>query len=372
MAVLYFTGDQVAFFDGINETGDSSEFTGVTAPFGPSDTIEIEIPDEYIRSDGSFDSNEVQFTRVTVVRDGVRYDFEVDSGSKIKETGDDEVKEAGDTFFTTNDEVGPPDTGPFAGLSSGTMVFSTDSTFSNGQNTTIDRTQNTDNNDDGDTSDSGEAADAQFNARQAESPPCYALGTLIDTIRGPRPVETIRPGDLVLTRDHGPQPVLWRRCGSQALDSIDREGLPVLIRAGSLGPNLPNKDLIVSPQHRILVGVANQLASVFYQEAFAPAKGLTGVPGIRNMMGRRVVTWVHFACVNHEIVRANGCWSESLLLGRMAQKSLTPLEHAQLVAALPPADDPGFLNGPPARKCLTVGETRRSVSQAQKKLPMAA
>ena len=45
MAVLYFTGDQVAFFEGINDTGGSSEFTGVTAPFGPSDTIEIEVPE---------------------------------------------------------------------------------------------------------------------------------------------------------------------------------------------------------------------------------------------------------------------------------------------------------------------------------------
>lgn len=372
MAVLFFSGDQVAFFDGINDTGDSSEFTGITAPFGPSDTIEIEIPDEYIRPDGSFDPNEVQFTRVTVVRNDVRHEFEVDSGSKIKETGGDEVKEAGDTFFTTNDEVGPPDNGPFAGLSSGKMVFSTTSTFSSGQNTTIDRTQATDNNNDGDTSDGGEAADAQFNARQADTPPCYAPGTLIDTVRGLRPVEAIQPGDLVLTRDRGPQPVLWCRSGTQTLDGIDRQGRPVLIKAGSLGPNLPNADMIVSPQHRILVGEAGQLCSVFHQEAFAPAKGLTGVPGIRHMMGRREVTWVHFACARHEVVRANGCWSESLLLGPIVQRNLTPFERDQLIAALPARDDTKLLNGPPARQCLTVGEVRRTVNQARKRRPVAA
>ncbi|MEM9579007.1 MAG: Hint domain-containing protein [Pseudomonadota bacterium] len=373
MAVLYFSGDQVAFFEGINDTGDSSEFTGITAPFGPSDTIEIEIPDQYIRPDGSFDLDEVQFTRVTVVRDDVRYDFEVDSGSKVKETGDDEIKEAGDTFFTTNDEVGPPDSGPFAGLSSGKMVFSTDSTFSDGQNTTIDRTQDTDNNNDGDTTDSGEAADAQFNARQAEAPPCYAPGTLIETVRGPRPVETIQPGDVVLTRDHGPQPVLWCQSGPQALDGLKREKRPVLIQAGSLAPNVPEKkDLIVSPQHRVLVGEAGQLAPVFRKGAFAPAKGLTGLPGIRHMMGRRGMTWVHFACARHEVVRANGCWSESLLLGQVVQNRLRPTERDRLLAALPPADDPAFLNGPPARHCLTVGEVRRTVRQARKRLTAAA
>ena len=59
MAVLYFSGDQVAFFGGINDTGSASEFTSVTAPFQPGDTVEIEIPDQYIGSDGEFDPSEV-------------------------------------------------------------------------------------------------------------------------------------------------------------------------------------------------------------------------------------------------------------------------------------------------------------------------
>lgn len=372
MAVLFFSGDQVAFFEGINDTGDASEFEGITAPFGPSDIVEIEIPDEFIRPDGSFDPDEVQFTRVTVIRDDVRYDFDVDSGSKIKETGDDEVKEAGDTFFTTNDDVGPPDNGPFSGLSSGKMVFSTDSTFESGQTTTIDRTQNTDNNNDGDTGDGGEGADAQFNARQAQSPPCYAPGTLIDTDRGPRPIETIRPGDLIVTKDHGLQPVLWCRSGPQSLDGLDRDRRPVLIKAWSLSRNRPAQDLIVSPQHRILVGGRHQLEEVFEREVFAPAKGLTQLPGIRHMLGRREMTWIHFACSRHEVVRANGCWSESLLLGKVAQQSLDEDERGWLVSKLAQIEDADFLNGPPARLCLRVGEARRIVSRALEDLRKAA
>lgn len=366
MAVLYFSGDQVAFFDGLNDAGNASEFTGVTAPFGPSDTVEIEIPDQFIQPDGSFDTDEVQFTRVTVIRGGDRHDFDVDSGSKIKETGGSEVKEAGDTFFTTNDDVGPPGSGPFAGLSSGKLVFSTDSTFATGQSTTIDRTQATDNNKDGDTSDGGESADAQFNAGQANTPTCFAAGTLIETLLGPRKVEVIRPGDYVLTRDHGYQRVLWRRCGTQAMDRVARDEKPVLIKAGSLGRGRPCQDLIVSPQHRILVGEAGQLSDVFPNEVLAPAKGLTGRCGIRHMMGRRELTWVHFACTRHEIVQANGCWSESLLLGKVAQSGLTPDQRRELLSLLAPIEDPDFLNGPAARRCLTVTQTRRYAKDAVK------
>ncbi|WP_208347641.1 Hint domain-containing protein [Pseudaestuariivita rosea] len=372
MAVLYFTGDQVAFFGGINDKGTATEFTGVNAPFLSTDIVEINVPDKYILPDGSFDPNEVQFTSVTVERDGTRYEFDVDTGSKIKETGGSEIPEAGDTFFITNDSVGAPASGPFAGLPTEKMVFSTDSTFSSGQTTTIDRTTSTDLNNDGDTNDAGEAADAQFNANQANMPPCYAPGTLIATTKGPRPVETIQPGDLVLTRDHGVQSVLWCRNGAQALDGIQQESRPVLVQKGSLGPNRPSRDLIVSPQHRILVGGEQQLHTVFNREVFVPAKALTSLPGIRHMMGRKEINWVHFVCEKHEVIRANGCWSESLLLGPMAQRSLTLSDRRLLAAALPPSANPDYMNGPPALPCLPAGVVRRILIPAKMRLRAVA
>lgn len=84
---------------------------------------------------------------------------------------------------------------------------------------------------------------------------CFAAGTQLMTPTGPRAIEDIAVGDLVLTVDRGPQPVRWR--GKRKLDAIDLHIAPHLrpirIKAGALGPDLPERDLVVSPQHRILV-----------------------------------------------------------------------------------------------------------------------
>lgn len=165
MAVLYFSGNQVAFYEGISSSGGNSTFTGVNAPFLATDLVEIELSNQYINANGEFNTNNVQYSRVTVVRDGLRYDFDVESGARIRESSGDPTN-AGDTFFVTHDGVGPPSSGPFAGLQ-GDLVFSSNSTFTTGQTTTIDRTTAIDLNNDGDFLDSGEAANANFNATPA-------------------------------------------------------------------------------------------------------------------------------------------------------------------------------------------------------------
>ncbi|WP_084013823.1 Hint domain-containing protein [Leisingera methylohalidivorans] len=196
---------------------------------------------------------------------------------------------------------------------------------------------------------------------------CYAPGTMIDTPDGPRPVETLKPGDLVLTRDHGPQLIRWARCSVHPLEEVEADAKPVQIKAEALGPNLPAKDLIVSPQHRIFVGGNGQLDKVFTSEAFAPAKSLTAVPGIRHMKGKRKITWVHFACDRHEVVTANGCLSESLLLGPMVVNGLTAAERRAVVGIFGRAPAPNAaLNGPPALDCLTVGTVRRQIAKQRK------
>ena len=100
---------------------------------------------------------------------------------------------------------------------------------------------------------------------------CYAEGVLIDTPDGARAVEMLKPGDLVMTLDHGQQIVRWTRSSDHALGEVEEEAKPVQIKAGALGRGHPAQDLIVSPQHRILVGGAGQLDGLFTSEAFAPA-----------------------------------------------------------------------------------------------------
>jgi hypothetical protein len=201
---------------------------------------------------------------------------------------------------------------------------------------------------------------------------CYAMGTMIDTPNGPRAVELLRDGDVVNTLDNGPQHIRWIRQDHQPLLSVERNAKPILIAAGALGAGLPAQDLIVSPQHRILVGGGGQLQERFETEAFAPAKSLTKLRGIRHMAGKRSITWVHFACDRHEIVLANGCLSESLLLGPMALQGLTKAEHMAITRIFGTAGSPGgALNGPPARKCLPVGKVRRLLKVQLKKADRA-
>jgi Ca2+-binding RTX toxin-like protein len=81
--------------------------------------------------------------------------------------------------------------------------------------------------------------------------PCFTAGTMIATPRGPVPVERLRPGDLVMTRDNGPRPLLWstmRRLGPAELERAPNLR-PVVIAAGTFGGH---ERLVVSPQHGIL------------------------------------------------------------------------------------------------------------------------
>jgi len=204
MAVLTFAGNQVAFFSGIEDDDNEVEVEISDAPFLATDTVEIEVRDSDIGPNGEFDPDEVQFTRVTVVRGGNRYDLDVDSGSKIKESGGGGNKEQGDTFFTTNDDVGPAASGPFSGISGGKMIFSFEDTFQTGEETEIQRVRSTDLNGDGDTNDPGETGDGNFNV----TPVCFTPGTLILTEHGEVPVEALAPGDRLVTADRGLQPIV--------------------------------------------------------------------------------------------------------------------------------------------------------------------
>jgi len=200
------------------------------------------------------------------------------------------------------------------------------------------------------------------------APVCYVSGTLIDTPDGPRAIETLCPGDLVNTVDDGQQPVLWIHRGHQALEGTCSEKRPVLIQAGAFSKGCPSRDLIISPQHRILVGSQGQLGDLFCGERFAPAKALTSLPRIRHMRGKRQITWIHFALKRHSVVRANGCYSESLLLGPMVLKGLCRRERRaldEIFGIAVPKQVP--LNGPPARETLTVGEVKRQIARHHKK-----
>lgn len=188
---------------------------------------------------------------------------------------------------------------------------------------------------------------------------CFTSGTLIATPAGERLVEDLRVGDLVMTRDNGPQPVRWvgRRHVTGAEIAANPALAPVRIAAGALGPNLPARDLLVSQQHRVLVRSAIAARMFDAQELLVAAKHLAEVEGIDILADADGVTYVHVMFAAHEVVVSNGAETESLYPGPQALLALG--EAAEEIFTLFPQlrdadeDFPGarpFVSGRKARQ----------------------
>lgn len=167
--------------------------------------------------------------------------------------------------------------------------------------------------------------------------PCFTVGTMIETPDGLRVIEDLKPGDLVLTRDNGAQPLCW--IGMRRLDSIDlrlhANLRPVRIKAAALGSNMPEKDLVVSPQHRVLVRsrIAEKMFGQF--EVLVAAKQLLQLDGVELDEDLDEITYVHMLFDQHEIVMANGTAAESLYLGPMALEAVSPAAMSEIRAIFP-------------------------------------
>ena len=166
--------------------------------------------------------------------------------------------------------------------------------------------------------------------------PCFTPGTLIETRHGPLPVEALRQGQLVLTRDNGYRRIRWigpRRLGADELR--DRPALqPVLIRRGALGQGQPNVDMRVSPQHRVLLAGPRAQLMFGECEVLAAAQHLVGQPGIERAPCSGV-TYLHLMFDIHEIILADGAWSESFQPGDHTLAGLDRAQRAELFAIFP-------------------------------------
>lgn len=159
--------------------------------------------------------------------------------------------------------------------------------------------------------------------------PCFTSGIMVMTPDGEIGVGDLVSGSRVVTRDNGIQSVEW-----VGRISVDFAGLsasphlkPVLIQQGSLGPGLPERDMLVSPNHRVLVGSDRPVQFYDGAEMLVAAKNLVDGRTIRqvDMLG---VTYIHFLFARHEVVLANGAWTESFHPG---DRSLGAVGNAQRV-----------------------------------------
>ncbi len=166
---------------------------------------------------------------------------------------------------------------------------------------------------------------------------CVQRGTLIETEHGSVAVEDLEPGARVLTLDSGYQPVRWigsRRLGPADLE-LAPELRPIRLAAGSLGPGSPDRDLLVSPQHRVLV--SGWKAELYFgqPEILVPAKSLVNDGDIRIAHDVDEVEYFHVLFDRHEIMMTNGALTESFFPGDYVLDELNPDIVTELSAIFP-------------------------------------
>lgn len=187
---------------------------------------------------------------------------------------------------------------------------------------------------------------------------CFAAGTMIDTPQGHRAVEDLHEGDMLLTRDSGPQQILWtgrRRMSGARLRAMPHLR-PVRIRAGALDSDRPQQDLIVSPQHRVLIrgGAAEMLFQT--PEVLVAAEDLVNGRSVVVDHGLHEVTYIHLMLPQHHIVWANGVETESFHPGAADLDQMSAEQRDRLLAFFPSlAQDPDAYGGY-ARRMLNRGE----------------
>lgn len=156
---------------------------------------------------------------------------------------------------------------------------------------------------------------------------CFTAGTVVETDKGFVAIETLREGDLVKTR-RGFQPVRWT--GTKRMDHIDLMAnpkmLPIRVPAGAFGGGLPTRDVLFSPQHRVVVRSAIVDRVAGSEEALVAVKHLVGYNGIEVAGDLRNVCYVHIATDEHDVVTVEGIESETLHFGSEALKMLP--DHA--------------------------------------------
>jgi len=187
---------------------------------------------------------------------------------------------------------------------------------------------------------------------------CFTRDAMIATMSGELPVQSLREGDRVITRDNGLQEIAW--IGQKTLTQSDLAQnpnlQPIVIKAGSLGHNQPERDLMVSPNHRMLI--ANDANALLFdeRETLVAAKHLVGKPGVVRATVASV-TYFHVLFEHHEVVLGNGAWSESFQPGDYSVSTLNDDQRAEIFGLFPElASDGALAEFAAARRSLNKNE----------------
>lgn len=167
--------------------------------------------------------------------------------------------------------------------------------------------------------------------------PYLAAGTRVATDHGDVAVEDLEIGTHVRTCDNGFQPIRWIGTGHLSRDDLlARPGLaPVQIAPGAFGQSLPSRQLIISPQHSVLLKGWDLSLNFACEEALAPAGSLVGRPGIRTVMPEDGLTFYHILLDRHEIIFTEGLPTESFFIGDTIRAGMGADRLAEIMELFP-------------------------------------
>ncbi|WP_299951816.1 Hint domain-containing protein [uncultured Ruegeria sp.] len=166
---------------------------------------------------------------------------------------------------------------------------------------------------------------------------CFTSGSYILTPTGRHLIDEIKAGDQVVVTDGSGRTVRWvgRRRLSKADLKQTPKHCPIRISAGSLGPDTPARDLLLSPQHRVVVSSPAMELHHCHPMMLASAKSLINGKTITQAPPDRGVEYIHILFDQHELVNVDGLWSESFFPGDCTLNAMSVAAKAELFELFP-------------------------------------
>lgn len=144
----------------------------------------------------------------------------------------------------------------------------------------------------------------------------FTRGTRVTLSTGEQcPIETLRVGDRLLTRDDGPQEIRW--IGEETVRAVGHAA-PILITKGTLH-NI--SDLLVSPDHRLFIYQRRDTLGAGRSELLVKARHLLNGKSVRVREGG-FIDYFQLLFDRHQIIYAEGIAAESMHLDQRTGAAL--------------------------------------------------
>ncbi len=163
-------------------------------------------------------------------------------------------------------------------------------------------------------------------------------GANVRTPCGLRRIELVRPGDLIVTRNNGLQPVrmIWKRTVTQEDMQKNGDLAPIRLKPRAVGPMMPQRDLLVAPEHRLLIPGFRVAGMPKDKCVLTEAREIVGTSdSIFIDRSMETVGFYQMVFDSHQVLTANGLPVESFLPNPAAIAGLSGDMRTALVQRYP-------------------------------------